>query len=609
QGLPTAAESFLVGSCSSTASQAGQMGPASTAGHPFTSETVTWDLGGSGYYWSTFADTKCNSVAGSEGYQGTLTFAQNNTCVNGYQLTVAANNGILAQTVYASSDCSNAVGLLYTAAQTPCQNAAPGNCVAKDPLTQLTTLDACTQANDILTKAGNIFANQAYVQIKTFQDSACSYPAGESVYLLNTCITQGSTSIQYTLDPSGRLVKTLYATPSCSGVTGNVAYTTGGVCSTNNAAKVWLFNPNASINNSTNSNGPLVPAGTLPASSPSSNITGIVGGIVGALLLVTLGSAFLLYTRHQRAKQASLELQPPQTQHRPADDLPEYQPGSIYRAPTSSAGPAPSTFLTAPRMPTATHSLVETTSSAPHHTDDSLANVYGPLLARFGEPGEGADLASNTTLSLLGRPMTQEPRPLTVSRKSGTADSLPCKSPALTAGPSLLDALAPYSEVNEALMRRRAEEAAGRGMTVTEYTAFLAEEKVKREVEEGGKERYAWEKKGRGLDGFPLHGGASSEVGGRSGAARVMFGTLELPVDPVQWNVEEAAAWLRQEGVAEDIVEFLKDQEMDGRALLRFNVSECTISIVGRRIHLETALETLKSLHNGVIATSGPPRY
>ncbi|KAJ3027884.1 UNVERIFIED_CONTAM: hypothetical protein HDU68_002912 [Siphonaria sp. JEL0065] len=92
-----------------------------------------------------------------------------------------------------------------------------------------------------------------------------------------------------------------------------------------------------------------------------------------------------------------------------------------------------------------------------------------------------------------------------------------------------------------------------------------------------------------------------------------MFGDLCLPSLPSQWSIDEVVEWVsKNEGTAE-VLRFIKEQEIDGRALLFMNLDALQFQTVGRRIRFEESLIALRNINNAKLASLeenvAPPSY
>ncbi|KAJ3022395.1 UNVERIFIED_CONTAM: hypothetical protein HDU68_009167 [Siphonaria sp. JEL0065] len=92
-----------------------------------------------------------------------------------------------------------------------------------------------------------------------------------------------------------------------------------------------------------------------------------------------------------------------------------------------------------------------------------------------------------------------------------------------------------------------------------------------------------------------------------------MFGPLCLPSAPYQWTTDEVAEWaVHNQGTA-GVVEFIKDQDVNGHALLLLKAADLPFSTVGSRVRFNEALNSLKSINASKLASlegiSPPPPF
>ncbi|KAJ3027876.1 UNVERIFIED_CONTAM: hypothetical protein HDU68_002903 [Siphonaria sp. JEL0065] len=105
----------------------------------------------------------------------------------------------------------------------------------------------------------------------------------------------------------------------------------------------------------------------------------------------------------------------------------------------------------------------------------------------------------------------------------------------------------------------------------------------------------------------------SSTSGPSTEKEYAMFGDLCLPALPSQWSIDEVVEWVsKNEGTAE-VLRFIKDQEIDGRALLFMNLDALQFQTVGRRVRFEESLIALRNMNNAKLASLeeniAPPSY
>ncbi|KAI9344288.1 hypothetical protein BDR26DRAFT_857544 [Obelidium mucronatum] len=79
---------------------------------------------------------------------------------------------------------------------------------------------------------------------------------------------------------------------------------------------------------------------------------------------------------------------------------------------------------------------------------------------------------------------------------------------------------------------------------------------------------------------------------------------LPLPADPTKWSVEDVCEWAVQYEADATILQYIKDQEINGRALMLLSIDDFSFSTVGRRVVFEDALTNLK-----IATISTPPSY
>ncbi|KAJ3069109.1 hypothetical protein HDU98_007821 [Podochytrium sp. JEL0797] len=90
-----------------------------------------------------------------------------------------------------------------------------------------------------------------------------------------------------------------------------------------------------------------------------------------------------------------------------------------------------------------------------------------------------------------------------------------------------------------------------------------------------------------------------------------------LPTTPIQWSIDNVIQWIQMHDVGTpETIAFVREQEIDGHALLLLNVQDFVGMTVGRRVKLERALTRVKELQMGIEEVEGgmredgaPPEY
>ncbi|KAI9353829.1 hypothetical protein BDR26DRAFT_914045 [Obelidium mucronatum] len=92
-----------------------------------------------------------------------------------------------------------------------------------------------------------------------------------------------------------------------------------------------------------------------------------------------------------------------------------------------------------------------------------------------------------------------------------------------------------------------------------------------------------------------------------------LFGDLCLPSLPYQWSVEETSQWLASNEATPAIIQYIKEQDIDGRALLLMSADDLKFGTAGARIRFAEALSSLRSINSSRLAATEaalpPPSY
>ncbi|KAJ3291798.1 hypothetical protein HDU79_002019 [Rhizoclosmatium sp. JEL0117] len=86
------------------------------------------------------------------------------------------------------------------------------------------------------------------------------------------------------------------------------------------------------------------------------------------------------------------------------------------------------------------------------------------------------------------------------------------------------------------------------------------------------------------------------------GIERTLFGNLFLPKMPSKWSVEDTVVWASVNDATPEVVQFLKDQEIDGFALLQMAPEEFGFTKVGARLKFMANVDSLKYLNSQLVA-------
>ncbi|KAJ3295982.1 hypothetical protein HDU79_007774 [Rhizoclosmatium sp. JEL0117] len=92
----------------------------------------------------------------------------------------------------------------------------------------------------------------------------------------------------------------------------------------------------------------------------------------------------------------------------------------------------------------------------------------------------------------------------------------------------------------------------------------------------------------------------TSQAGLRERGADVetaYFGELVLPALPSEWTIQDVVDWVSLNEGTQEILLFINEQEIDGRALLKMNVKDFAFPTVGRRLRFQEALDSLIALN------------
>ncbi|KAJ3065530.1 hypothetical protein HDU99_004143, partial [Rhizoclosmatium hyalinum] len=89
-----------------------------------------------------------------------------------------------------------------------------------------------------------------------------------------------------------------------------------------------------------------------------------------------------------------------------------------------------------------------------------------------------------------------------------------------------------------------------------------------------------------------------------------MFGDLYLPDTPSVWTVNQVVQWVQRNEGTPEILSFIQEQEIDGRALLLIREDDLAFPTVGRRMRFREALDALRRINEARVHAAAPlPSY
>ncbi|KAJ3400409.1 hypothetical protein HDU80_006975 [Chytriomyces hyalinus] len=98
----------------------------------------------------------------------------------------------------------------------------------------------------------------------------------------------------------------------------------------------------------------------------------------------------------------------------------------------------------------------------------------------------------------------------------------------------------------------------------------------------------------------------------------IQIGKVTLPMNPATWTVADTALWVVENGGSSESARLVKEQDVDGRILVRAKVKELAdaleIRTIGQRVRFEEGVEALRAMSaaSGPVAGMGaeaPPAY
>ncbi|KAJ3232080.1 hypothetical protein HDU81_003328 [Chytriomyces hyalinus] len=98
----------------------------------------------------------------------------------------------------------------------------------------------------------------------------------------------------------------------------------------------------------------------------------------------------------------------------------------------------------------------------------------------------------------------------------------------------------------------------------------------------------------------------------------IQIGKVTLPMNPATWTVAEVAMWVVENGGSSESARLVKEQDVDGRILIRAKVKELAdaleIKTIGQRVRFEEGVEGLRALTVasgpvGAVGAEAPPAY
>ncbi|KAJ3241187.1 hypothetical protein HDU81_001583 [Chytriomyces hyalinus] len=565
------------------------------------------------------SDTKCSSsslVGGTQYAVDTCVSAHSETgfqTFEGRQIQseyVSANmsNGQLIRSFFSDNDCTNYVSSVpFDNKLTACQSHMSATVI--NPLIYQRLVfyrdDACTLTNTIRYEVSNkvdcvpnsfcgkgnafpqektcvnnptlsadattYFKNNPYAIFDYYQDNNCMGLMRSSAVAMNVCrLITGNKSSNITALPDGSFVSTTYNGPGCTlGVNGTVKFNQNGACTDSVRMTAYNFASILGSNGAAGNGG----GSSSPAAQGGSNMGPIIGGVVGAVVVLGALGGFL-YMRNKKQQDAA-KLQEPAIYTTPSqNNFPSgnsYAPSNINTFP-SGGSYAPTGEAPLPLPPS--QAQYSTFDQNGQQTPTTPQSPYTPhsLQSATGQYTPGA-AAYNRYSAPLG-----PPPPTQFASVPAAAEFDAARQPYYA--PSVVSSSQPsvgYPDESTTINKSGGDASIHSQGTLPLKAALLSSNQS-----------------------FLNTSLSSPNSAFPATLQPIQIGKVTLPMNPATWSVAETALWIVENGGSSDSARLIKEQDVDGRTLLKAKVTELAdaleIRTLGQRVRFEEGVEVLRAM-------------
>ncbi|KAJ3261931.1 hypothetical protein HDU77_000519 [Chytriomyces hyalinus] len=558
------------------------------------------------------SDTKCSSsslVGGTQYAVDTCVSAHSETgfqTFEGRQIQseyVSANmsNGQLIRSFFSDNDCTNYVSSVpFDNKLTACQSHMSATVI--NPLIYQRLVfyrdDACTLTNTIRYEVSNkvdcvpnsfcgkgnafpqektcvnnptlsadatsYFKSNPYAIFDYYQDSNCMGLMRSSAVAMNVCrLITGNKSTNITALPDGSFVSTTYNGPGCTlGVNGTVKFTQNGACTDSVRLTAYNF---ASLLGSNGAGGNAGSSGSQGGSSMGPIIGGVVGGIV---VLGAIGG--FLYMRNKKNQDAAKQQQ---TAMYTTPNQNNFPSGNFYAPSGEPPLPPPPSQVQYAAFDQVTGPQTPTTPQSPYppHSLQSSTGQYTPGAAAYNRYSAPLGPPPPTQFASVPAPSEVE------------APRQPYYAPSVVSSsqPSV-----GYPDESATLNKSGGDASIHSQGTLPLKAAIL-------------NSNQSFLNSSLANTAFPVT------------LQPIQIGKVTLPMNPSTWSVTETALWIVENGGSSDSARLIKEQDIDGRTLLKAKVTELAdaleIRTLGQRVRFEEGVEGLRAMAAKASAAAAGP--
>ncbi|KAJ3291801.1 hypothetical protein HDU79_002022 [Rhizoclosmatium sp. JEL0117] len=503
-------------------------------------------------YLSTFSDD-CTTLTNSTLYSSSST----PSCITSKNTKVTTLNpsDYVAVTTYSSNTCTTPAKIEYAKLSIPCTENPV--CHPNGYSEFITT--TCSKTNQIDALAKTTFGTTPYFKLYSSVnvDATCSYPVPPVYQAIGVCYPSQpftpkaggapvSQSVSSSLSANGTAISVVYyvGTGCQGGVYRTEVYPVDGTCTSNGRV---VYSPQAVVTGTTgNANGG---GNNGDGGSSGAPVGAIAGGVVGGLVVLGLIGFAVYYSRNKKNAVDSEKL--------------------------ISTGP-PAAPPGVPGSSTSANQGVIGSNNAVYGGSTEFSSQTAPTSQQTGYPSS----VSGSSINPAGLYLSQTAAALAVSQVDTTtigASSHGMSNIKVIDGSTLgstdnsgtekpKDAINIFGELNAAALGG-----------VTTVRMSKADEAKLDKLSKGGREY------------------------------ETQYGQLILPTLPSQWTIQDVHAWVQENEGSPEMLTFVKEQEIDGRALLLLTQEQLGFLKVGARVKFWEKLNELRQINASASDELNPP--
>ncbi|KAJ3291800.1 hypothetical protein HDU79_002021 [Rhizoclosmatium sp. JEL0117] len=514
---------------------------------------------------STFSDSKCTSRVNTTEF-GNLKAA---ACLNDVLIKPINYAGYAVVTTYSDANCKVPAKLQYLPSiQTPC---TPSTICSQNNNQEFITT-TCDKTYNLAATSKYVFGPTTAVTVQTYLDPSCTYPDDRFDIALGVCF---STNWQY----SDNSISSAIALNTTDGV--RISFFSGSGCQGKSVSPDSILFPAMGVCTS-QARVFYTPGSGGESSGPSIGL--IAGGVAGGVVLILLIVGAVWYSRKSKPV-AESNVDPVRderinkTMTLQFSQYPTEYSGQSSYSPQPVAHPTQNSSYSQPTAQPTQYSQYshqqqtnQTQAIAPNNLTERGYAAYPRSVHGTAHGSQG------NVPTRMGTTSTSFQAVDTATIASATIES------AATYTASNINVVGGFND-NTVAMRTKPANVFG------EINAVAI-----------------------GAGNLRVNNASNLEYNNESTKVHEStFGKLVLPSLPSVWTVNDVVAWTQEIDGSSEMVAFVREQEIDGRALLLLTEGQLSFLKVGSRVKFWQKLNELREVNASVLATADelapPPEY